>query len=392
MSRALQTIERAGRRLLMWLLRLLVGGRARPIDLPQAGAGELPRRLRIAVVRLDERLGNVVLLTPLLQTLHAHFGQTPIDVVLSARAAPLLAGLPAVGHIYPYAKWALLRACGPLGTIWQLRRRRYDLVVDAGNPTHPSVTHAIVTALSGARHTIGSACAGFGPLYSAPVPVCPERDVHEIALRLALLRPLGAVRPIARMQVSRSMPLPARSRLPLFVRAMQHTPYVVINVGARLRDKQLHAADYSVIANALTVAGLLPVLSYGPAELALATRVKALATTAVLAPPTCLAELAHLFTHARAAISCDTGPMHLAVALGVPTCGIFVSTDPRRYGHAEAPHAVIDARLRDHGHWLGAVRHFIAAHMPCAPEAEASSRIPWDAPQSEPHGASGHAG
>jgi ADP-heptose:LPS heptosyltransferase len=65
---------------------------------------------------------------------------------------------------------------------------------------------------------------------------------------------------------------------------------------------------------------------------------------AELAPPTGLTDLADLMHCARAVVSCDTGPMHLAVAVGTPTCGVFVSTDPSRYGYAEAPNLVLDVR------------------------------------------------
>ena len=67
-------------------------------------------------------------------------------------------------------------------------------------------------------------------------------------------------------------------------------------------------------------------------------------STAVLAPPTDLSTLAALMAAARVVITCDTGPMHLAVAVGTPTCGLFVSTDPARYGYSEKPHCAVDAR------------------------------------------------
>ena len=43
-------------------------------------------------------------------------------------------------------------------------------------------------------------------------------------------------------------------------------------------------------------------------------------------------------------VTCDTGPMHLAVAVGTPTFGIFVCTDPKRFGYSESPHQALDAQ------------------------------------------------
>jgi ADP-heptose:LPS heptosyltransferase len=82
---------------------------------------------------------------------------------------------------------------------------------------------------------------------------------------------------------------------------------------------------------------------------------------ATLAPPTGLWELAHLLNAARAVVTCDTGPMHLSVAVGTPTCGIFVSTPPPRYGYPDAPHAAVDAREREHDAWLAEVGSWLSS-------------------------------
>jgi ADP-heptose:LPS heptosyltransferase len=118
---------------------------------------------------------------------------------------------------------------------------------------------------------------------------------------------------------------------------------VAINIGARLQEKQLEASDYHEIIQALEMLKLRVVLTYGPSERPLAEQ-SAQNTSAKLAPKTDLLELAALFHQARAVITCDTGPMHLAVALGSPTCGIFVSTPPERYGYQGKGHTCVDAR------------------------------------------------
>ncbi len=52
----------------------------------------------------------------------------------------------------------------------------------------------------------------------------------------------------------------------------------------------------------------------------------------VLAPPSAIRDLAELLAGAAAVVGADTGPVHLAASLGVPTVGVFVATDPRRNG------------------------------------------------------------
>jgi ADP-heptose:LPS heptosyltransferase len=119
--------------------------------------------------------------------------------------------------------------------------------------------------------------------------------------------------------------------------------FIVVNVGARLREKQLGASDYRAILQTLESIGKSAVLTFGPHEQLLASE-SADGTQAHLGPATDLVELADLFHRADAVITCDTGPMHLAVAVGSPTCGIFVSTSPQRYGYQTEVHTRIDAR------------------------------------------------
>jgi ADP-heptose:LPS heptosyltransferase len=363
MRRWFKAVELLGRRFLFWLSGLLFGVSARP--LPSA-FGNTQNPLRILVVRLDERLGNVILLTPTLASLKAMYPNATIDVVVAQRAVPILRGHSAVRQIWPFSKKALWRGHGIVGTCFKLRRQHYHLAIDGANPTCPSLTHALMVRFCGAAHTLGHGIGGMGRLYSQRVPpMADEAGLHEIDLRLRLLQPLPPPARCRTMQVSQRMALPEGSTVPAFVRSLDGALFALINVGARTTPKQLRAADYAVVANAVTVAGMLPVLSFGPQELALAQEVANFSASTILAPPTGVSELAYLMQRALCVISCDTGPMHLAVALGRPTCGLFVSTDPRRYGHKGGRHGVIDARGREHGQWLGELRAFINRQRLC---------------------------
>ena len=331
----IKALERRGRALLVRLAAFFLGVPSQPVMLPAVP--------RILIIRLDERLGNLLLLTPLLSSLRQRYPRAEIEVLANARGVQALANHPAVSTLLPFRKRALFAADGPLAAPWRLRERRYDLCIDAANPLDPSLTQVLLTRFSGATHTIGSASAGFGPLFTAPVQV--PRGLHEITLRLKLLAPLGPG-PVVTLPTMPLHPLPAHSPVSVLGKALEEVPYMVLNVGARLKSKQLRAIDYAELVRCGLSAGLRVLITWGPAELALAEETLAIEPRAHLAPPTQVVELAHLMAHARRVVTCDTGPMHLAVAVGAPTCGIFVHSEPERFGYMAPPHHVIDARVR----------------------------------------------
>lgn len=100
---------------------------------------------------------------------------------------------------------------------------------------------------------------------------------------------------------------------------------VVLVPGAGRPDKQWPPERFGEVARRIGDRRVIAV--WGPDEEPLAA-----ATGCAVAPPTDLRELAWLLKHARLVIAGDTGPLHLAAALGAPVVALFGPTDPRRNG------------------------------------------------------------
>lgn len=350
-----QQFERAGRRLLIWLVGLLFGR-------PEAKDALDSDCSKILVVRLDPRLGNALMTLPLIDCLHRHFPGAAIDLLAVQSLGPLLHQYPGLGRFYPYHKRRVLAASGPLRTLLRLRRDPYDLLIDAANPTDPSTTQALLVRFSGAVHTVGPAARGFASLYhhayalsgatpeypeaasATPKPARPasaEQPVaHEISMRLQSLDAIGLEHPT--LAVPTLIP-PGQPGAAVAAIVGSGARYALVNVGARLANKRLSIGAYAELADRLVVAGFAVYITYGPMEAGLARAVTSRVPGCRLAPPTSLVDLGHLFRSAQCTITCDTGPMHLAVAVGCATAGLFVSTDPRRYGYGP-PHLSVDAR------------------------------------------------
>lgn len=381
MKRFAKACERRGRRLLLQVLRFVFGVAPVPVELPHN------RPARVVVLRLDARIGNVILTTPLLRRLRQAYPDARIDCVVHPHSVALLAdGADQIGAI-PYCKWQVFGPHGFIATALLLQKRRYDVCIDASNPTGPSLTQALLTRASGARCTIGYDVQGFGALYHQRIDtrIQLQQNWHESRRRLALLAPLPKI------TLGAEVPLPSVGALAegagedirSFVAHLHATPFAVINISARVQDRRLTAADAAVVANTCTAAGIRPVVVAGRGEAALVASVLQLSLDALAAPDADLAGLAYLFTHARATISGDTGPMHLAVACGCPTLAIFLASAPARYGYQQAGHACLDARDQSLEQWQPQLRNFVLQAATSSSPA-ASGRRPADAQQA-PH-------
>ena len=100
----LKALEKRGKKVALAFLRPLLGGR------PLARKGLVERRLeRVLVVRQDERLGNLILITPFLEALRKILPRAHMAALVSSRYADVLCGNPDVDEIIPFDKRQFLR-------------------------------------------------------------------------------------------------------------------------------------------------------------------------------------------------------------------------------------------------------------------------------------------
>jgi heptosyltransferase-1 len=108
--------------------------------------------------------------------------------------------------------------------------------------------------------------------------------------------------------------------------------FAIIAPGAGWGAKCWPAERYAEVVRALAVHGLRTIVNFGPGEESLAREVERAGNGAAVAMPATVAELTALCRRARLCIGGDTGPLHLAAALGIPVVALFGPTDPARNG------------------------------------------------------------
>ncbi|HVN72086.1 MAG TPA: glycosyltransferase family 9 protein [Desulfomonilia bacterium] len=111
--------------------------------------------------------------------------------------------------------------------------------------------------------------------------------------------------------------------------------YVVLNIGATASAKRWTAEGFASLTSGLKDRFTLQaVLTGGPADVAMARSIEGMARENVinLVGKTSFQELTEVIAGSAAVVTCDTGPMHLAVALGKEVVALIGPTDPRRTG------------------------------------------------------------
>ncbi len=281
---------------------------------------------RILAVRHDARLGNLLLLTPALRLLKTAFPEARVEVLLADRYGDALKFNPCVDSV--------LTAKSLPG----LRLRGYDLAIDF-SPQHAfSLSSAVWTALSGAQRRIGFDRGDAERFLDDLVPV-PSGRAHETANLASLARhaaPGASLPPDSSLRTEFHFgPGEKEAGEKQWSSWGLDRDSVALFLGARA-EKRLDPAWFFDLGERLVASGRKAVLAGGPAERKLLEG-RRIPDGVIVAPELPLRAFAAAITNARAVLTADTGPMHLAVALGVPTVQLFSHTEPWRFGYGHLP-------------------------------------------------------
>lgn len=283
------------------------------------------------IVRLGS-LGDVVHAIPFAAALRGQFPQARIDWMVDPRYIELLELVPVVTRRIGVDPRALIGSGGggTLKTLAELRRAGYDAAFDLQG----LLKSAILARASGARRVVGFSRRHLRePLarlfYSHVVNPDEAHTAHVIYKNLAMLDAVGAHDRHVRFPIT----IPAS---PTVDSTLQRFPggFVLINPGAAWPNKRWPPERFGAVADAIrTIYGLRALVLWGPGEQAIARAVvDASKGAAEMSPPTAITELAGVARAARLMISGDTGPMHIAGAVGTPLVTLFGPTRPERNG------------------------------------------------------------
>jgi heptosyltransferase-1 len=279
---------------------------------------------RLLVVRLGS-LGDLIHTLPAVAALRRAYPSASIDWLTDESYREFLGLVPVLSRVVPLRGRT---AAAWLRTRRELQAARYDVALDFQG----LIKSATLARLSGASRVLGfersalrePAAAAF---YTSRVRLGDEH--HVIDKNLALAAAVGASIGAPEFPIRH-----ARSAVADWLEQQQLGKFAVLNPGAAWPNKRWPPARFAELAGWLHAShGMKSVVVWGPGEQALADDiVSGAGGGAVAAPETRILDLLELLRSASLMVSGDTGPTHIAGAVGTPIVALFGPTDPQRNG------------------------------------------------------------
>jgi lipopolysaccharide heptosyltransferase I len=255
-----------------------------------------------------------------------------IDWVAHDAYVPLVRCFRDVERVIPFPRQAFVR--GARSFLRELRRDRYDWIVDLQG----LLKSAVVTRLARGARRVGPAFAreGSGLFYGEVVPA-GARDRHAVDINLDAARYLGC----------RCGPPRFPLAFPAWTGELERPAVVLVPV-SRWPSKNWRPHGFGELGARLAAAGVRTVVILGGKQDAAVCEAVAARTGPAalnLCGRTSLPETGGVIARTDLLIANDSGPVHLAAALGKPTLVLFGPTEARRTGPYGEGHRTLDAGL-----------------------------------------------
>ncbi|WP_373682998.1 glycosyltransferase family 9 protein [Paraburkholderia sp. UYCP14C] len=308
---------------------------------------------RTVLVVCPRRIGDVLLVTPLVRSLKAQWPEANIDMLVLRGTEGALEHNPDLRRVTVEAPRAPLRArLVTAAKIW----RRYDLACAAVDSDR-----ALIYAWVAGRKRIGLVDAErvkwFARAMLHRMALDRQLDAHVVSSTLELAQLVGAT-PRAKVVPPGIGPDPEHwarfaARFSALPAARQGQPLVVLHPHSILAYKQWTIGNWATTIRWLREQDFAVVLSGGPAqaEREYASRVIAVAGEPVLnlVGELTLGETAEVIRRAKLFIGPDTSVTHIAAACGTLTIALFGSSDPVRWGPWPCDWPLVETPWPRHG-------------------------------------------
>jgi len=304
---------------------------------PNLPVEEVRNVRRVLIVRPNFRIGNTLITATLILGLRERFPEARLDYLCGDTAAALLTHLP-VDRVYTVSRRFITRPWQFVALFSRLRRVHYDVALEGAMG---SFSGGLYTYLTGARYRIG--CGGKADRF-LNVRLPRVHTSHAYDTRPAFGRLLGVTCPdhpvyaVSPEEETAALALLARLELAVGGIAL---PFIAMFVGGH-QNKRWPTAWWIELTRSLATLGGRVVVLLGPEEAQNEQQYRSeLPPNVWVLPPEPLRRFAALLAFARLIVTPDSGPMHLGVALGVPTIAALRNDASLHYAPRSAQDLVL---------------------------------------------------
>lgn len=275
-------------------------------------------------------IGDAVHLIPAITAIKAAYPDAAIDILAEKRNSAIFGLYPHVRHIFHYNKPAELM---------RVLRTTYDAVIDTEQWHRLS---AVVARMTRAPVLIGFATNERGRLFTHKTPY--SQDDYEIESFFRLLEPLG-IGPGEVSPLFFAVSGKVAERVDTLLEEIKEKAFVTIFPGASILERQWGAERFGKVAEMLTGLGVAVVVVGGRDDRERGDLIVANGKGLNLAGRTSLSETAGVIQKSALLLSGDSGVLHIAVGLGVPTVSLFGPGRAAKWAPRGEHHIVINKGL-----------------------------------------------
>ena len=275
-------------------------------------------------------IGDALLLAPAINVLRSTYSDAVITVLAERRNAGAFSLIPAIDRLLLYDTCTDLFEC---------LKGTYDLVIDTEQWHRMS---AVIARAVSAPMKIGFATNERSRLFTHPVSY--SQDDYEAQSFINLLKPLAIRETFAFSSRFLSLPDSAEAEIEPLLGSIT-SPNIAIFPGASVKERRWSIGKFHLLAEYLADSGFSVAIIGGNEDKSAGDAILSGTNGVNLAGRTSLAGTAAVIAHSRLLVSGDSGVLHIAVGLGVPTVSLFGAGIAKKWAPQGDTHTVLNRKL-----------------------------------------------
>ncbi|MCD6508286.1 lipopolysaccharide heptosyltransferase II [Candidatus Poribacteria bacterium] len=296
---------------------------------------------KILVMHTGGWIGDMVLLTPALRAIRNAYPDAHISILVNPLVEGLMSRNPYIDKVIVYDKRGEQKGMrNLLGMASALKEEGFDMAI----LFHPnSIRSALLAFLARIPIRVGTNTSKRGIFLTDPIP--DESDLHEVERYLRVARIAGAKEVNDRLEFWHGPAERSYAQYKFMQFGIRPRDFVIgINPSTTWPSKAWAPENFAALADMLAEeAGARIIITGSPDDVPLAEKIEEMTRCKVinLAGRTDIFQLGAVIELCDLFISCDSGPMHIAAAVGTPTVALFGPTSPTRHRPYGQNHIVI---------------------------------------------------